>query len=56
MILGITLGLFVLVFVFLGVAALVDDYTASNVLCILAIVAIVASLGMFILRMFHWIH
>ena len=56
MVLGITLGLFVLCLILLGVAALADDYTISNVLCVIALVAMLVSIGMFILRMFHWIH
>lgn len=56
MILGITLGLFILCLILLGVAAIVNDYTASDVLCYLAIVAFVASIVMLIVRMFHWIY
>lgn len=56
MILGIMIGLFVLSLILLGVAAIIDDYNASNVVCVLAIAALVASIGMLIVRMFYRIY
>lgn len=58
MILGLMIGFFVLAIILICIGAAVEysNDVASAVLCILAIIAMVGSIGMFVFRLFPWIY
>lgn len=56
MIAGITVGLLIIAVILIIIAVCVDGTTASDVLCILAIVSFVGTILMFIFRLFPWIY
>ncbi len=58
MLLGLMIGFFVLAIILVCIGAAVEysNDVASAVLCILAVVALITSIGMFIFRLFPWIY